>query len=192
MGINTVLTDDPILNVRGVEVDRQPTRVVLDRELRLPLDSKLVTSLVERSAGSLVVLCSHETKRDSPRVAELKAKHVWVGELDDGELRPAIAANASWDLAHRHREILVEPGPTLARALLATADRLWVFRSRNRIGGGPTAPRAAAIPDHYVPTATLDLAGDTLTEYLNTRSPAFFAAVPSADMVLASESIEPS
>ncbi|MGK6312838.1 bifunctional diaminohydroxyphosphoribosylaminopyrimidine deaminase/5-amino-6-(5-phosphoribosylamino)uracil reductase RibD [Neorhizobium sp. DT-125] len=43
VGIGTVLSDDPELTVRipGME-DRSPLRIVLDRRLQLPLDSKLV------------------------------------------------------------------------------------------------------------------------------------------------------
>jgi diaminohydroxyphosphoribosylaminopyrimidine deaminase/5-amino-6-(5-phosphoribosylamino)uracil reductase len=45
VGIGTVLSDDPELTVRisGLE-NRSPTRIVLDRQLELPLDSKLVKS----------------------------------------------------------------------------------------------------------------------------------------------------
>jgi hypothetical protein len=81
--------------------------------------------------------------------------------------------------------LLIEPGPTLAAALLPYAHRLWVFRSR-LVVGDPTAPSAAAVPGDWVRTGVLDLAGDTLTEYLNPAAPAFFAPDPSADFVLAS------
>ena len=48
-----------------------------------------------------------------------------------------------------------------------------------------TAPTAVTVPSEYLEVGTLGLDGDRLTEYLNTRSPAFFAPVPSADFVLA-------
>jgi riboflavin biosynthesis pyrimidine reductase len=81
--------------------------------------------------------------------------------------------------------LLVEPGPTLAQSFLDDnlADRLWVFQSPRRLND-PTAPAAAAIPPGFIPTGQLTLAGDTLTEYLNTGSPVFFANTPSADWVL--------
>jgi hypothetical protein len=62
-------------------------------------------------------------------------------------------------------------------------DRLWVITSPNRIDD-PTAPSAAMIPKTFTETARRDLDGDTLVEYLNTTSPAFYAAVPSADFML--------
>ena len=44
VGVGTALNDDPELTVRLVE-GKNPTRVVLDSDLKLPLDSKLVTDL---------------------------------------------------------------------------------------------------------------------------------------------------
>jgi diaminohydroxyphosphoribosylaminopyrimidine deaminase / 5-amino-6-(5-phosphoribosylamino)uracil reductase len=184
VGINTVINDDPLLNARDVPVERQPARIVLDRSLRIPSHSKLIQTANLPDYGRLILLCSKETYRSSPRVAEL-APVAEVDALDDGELREALEVSAAWSGFVAHEQFLVEPGPTLARALLTSADRLIVCRSPLRIKGGPSAPRSASIPDYYVPTATLTLDGDTLTEYLNTRSPAFFAATPSADMVLA-------
>src|SRR5512143_772423 len=41
-GIGTVLADDPQLNVREIEMGRQPLRVVLDRELRISPGAKIL------------------------------------------------------------------------------------------------------------------------------------------------------
>ena len=40
-GIGTVLEDDPLLNVRGLDVPRQPHLVVVDSRLELPLQARL-------------------------------------------------------------------------------------------------------------------------------------------------------
>jgi riboflavin biosynthesis pyrimidine reductase len=84
-------------------------------------------------------------------------------------------------------DLLVEPGPTLAAGFFAEperVDRLWVFRS-SKVAGDPTAPAAAEIPAYFVESGRVELDGDTLTEYLNPRSPVYFANAPSADLVLA-------
>jgi len=67
--------------------------------------------------------------------------------------------------------------------MLPRVDRLWVIRSA-KIIGDETAPSAAAIPDYFMPSGEVDLDGDRLCEYLNPKSSAFFAGVPSADFVL--------
>jgi diaminohydroxyphosphoribosylaminopyrimidine deaminase/5-amino-6-(5-phosphoribosylamino)uracil reductase len=41
-GIGTVLEDDPLLNVRGLDVPRQPHLVVVDSKLDMPLSAKLL------------------------------------------------------------------------------------------------------------------------------------------------------
>jgi diaminohydroxyphosphoribosylaminopyrimidine deaminase/5-amino-6-(5-phosphoribosylamino)uracil reductase len=46
VGINTVLADDPLLTIRPSK-GRKPTRVVLDNNLRMPLDSKLLGTVKE-------------------------------------------------------------------------------------------------------------------------------------------------
>lgn len=192
VGINTVLKDDPLLTVRGLDVDRQPVRIVLDRQLRLPLDCKLVTSNQADEGGQLFVFCGHEAYSHSPRLSDLAAVDVQVEELEAMEGDDLAAqldiTMSSGEFGH-NKQFLVEAGPTLARALLPTADRLWVIRSPMTDDTGPSAPRAANIPDHWITTGTLEVGGDALTEYLNTRSPAFFAPVESADLVLARESI---
>lgn len=186
VGINTVLIDDPLLTARGVELHRPLKRIVLDSQLQTPLHSKLTQS---SAAGEVFILCSPTTEKKSIlRIAEFLEKGIYVEPLElnhDGTL------SLSHLVRHdRDTHMLVEPGPRLAESFFATnlVDRLWVFRSPKAIND-PTAPAAAPIPDHFIPTGTLNLDGDTLTEYLNPNSPVFFAPVPSADFVLARDSV---
>ncbi|MGC8548550.1 MAG: bifunctional diaminohydroxyphosphoribosylaminopyrimidine deaminase/5-amino-6-(5-phosphoribosylamino)uracil reductase RibD [Acidobacteriaceae bacterium] len=71
-GINTVLTDDPQLTDRTGLARRRPLlRVVLDSELRLPLDSKLVREVNE----DVMVFCTEPT---AASMAALEARGVRV------------------------------------------------------------------------------------------------------------------
>lgn len=71
-GINTVLQDDPHLNDRTGLARRRPLlRVVLDTELRLPLESKLVREANE----DVLVFCA---EAPAPRIAALEARGVRV------------------------------------------------------------------------------------------------------------------
>ncbi len=47
-GINTVLADNPMLNVRGIENSRNPLRAILDTNLRIPLDCYIVKTAREQ------------------------------------------------------------------------------------------------------------------------------------------------
>ena len=192
VGATTVLTDDPLLLPR-VAWHRRPgrpyMRAVLDTGVRTPSKSALVRTLtVDRPVR---VYCGPDafTVR-ATEIATLRDGGVRVRGLDAGPTGRLSLAAATWHLGSLGADhILIEPGPTLARGGFDenVADRLWVIRSPTTVGD-VTAPRAAAVPDAYVPVGHVDLDGDVLTEYLNTRSPAFFAAVPSADFVLASGS----
>jgi riboflavin biosynthesis pyrimidine reductase len=88
------------------------------------------------------------------------------------------------------REVLVEPGPTLARAFLATprVDRVLVFRSPLRVGDA-AAPGAVPVPEGLVRTAAVAVGADELVEYrkpmIDEERDEYITPVPSADLVLA-------
>jgi len=83
--------------------------------------------------------------------------------------------------------LMVEAGPRLQRSFLSQklADRIWIFQSPKSLNGDPEAPNA--FPISYPAIASVQLDGDTLTEYLNPRSSVYFAPDCSADFVLAQE-----
>jgi diaminohydroxyphosphoribosylaminopyrimidine deaminase/5-amino-6-(5-phosphoribosylamino)uracil reductase len=167
VGINTVINDDPILLPQRVPMRHGYRRIVLDRNLRLPVKSQLVETIHEGP----VIVCSDE----------LPTKEHGLDLIGAGvKLWPADAWLSDPEISH----VLIEPGPTLADAMLPQADRLWVIRSPKTITDD-TAPAAAMVPDYFIKTGELDLDGDLLCEYLNTRSPVFFAPVESADLILA-------
>lgn len=57
-GTGTVLKDDPMLNVRDLENVRQPVRVVLDSELKISAENKLVKTALDKNCGKVIVFCS--------------------------------------------------------------------------------------------------------------------------------------
>jgi diaminohydroxyphosphoribosylaminopyrimidine deaminase/5-amino-6-(5-phosphoribosylamino)uracil reductase len=184
VGIGTAMTDDPLLTARGGDTGGATARrYVLDTRLRIPMDGRLVATA---KTTPLTVVCSvaafHE---QATRVAELQSAGAEVLEADDDEyghvsLREFFQSLMGESLTH----LLVEPGPTLARAMFPWADRAWVIRSPRRVDD-PTAPAAADLPPHYAAVGELDAAGDVVSEYLNCLGEAYFAPVPSADLALA-------
>jgi len=135
VGVGTVLADDPLLTVRewppAEHSDRdvawpdvQPIRIVLDSGLRTPHDSHLVRSAAEQPVW---IFCSQSA--NASRRQALTAQGVDVIPIatsDEGVDLEAVTGT----LAARHvTGVLVEPGPTLATALVAAGlvDRWTMF-----------------------------------------------------------------
>ena len=183
VGIGTVLRDDPLLTPRGVPLRRKPLRVVLDRSLRTPLHSQLV-----KTAREWPTAVFFNDFRADPRARDALLTHGVTlhghdvdRTVDDEDLE--IALDTMRDELGL-REVLVEPGPTLANAFFAwrRANRLWVIRSTQTVNDD-TAPRAVVVPNWFATTGTIRVGEDTLTEY---RQPlAGHPPTPSADFVLA-------
>jgi diaminohydroxyphosphoribosylaminopyrimidine deaminase/5-amino-6-(5-phosphoribosylamino)uracil reductase len=117
-GIGTVLADDPRLDVRGIETTRQPLRVVVDSQLRLPPQARLLNTgrvLVATTAG------------DPSRIAALEDAGAEVLVLGEGGR--VDLAKLFQELARREiNEVMTEAGRTLNGALIASglADE-WVM-----------------------------------------------------------------
>jgi diaminohydroxyphosphoribosylaminopyrimidine deaminase/5-amino-6-(5-phosphoribosylamino)uracil reductase len=177
VGVNTVIADDPMLTVRGVEPMRPLLRVALDRNLSIPLDSRLIRTARETP---LMVFCRASalaTRAD--RAKAIRSAGATIAPLpEDASLDQSLAHLGSLGLTH----LLVEPGPTLASSFLRTglADRVWIIESPKSGGSG-----LVAAPVAYPPTEQANLAGDVLTEYLNPGSEVYFALKPSVDLLLA-------
>ncbi len=113
-GIGTALADDPALTVRlpGIEVERQPARVLVDSSLRLPTTAQMLLQ-----PGQTVLIAAESA--DAARADALRAAGAEV------LLLPA-DASCRVDFAHLptalgrlgYNEVMVEAGPTLNGALL--------------------------------------------------------------------------
>ena len=70
VGIGTVLADDPMLNVRLDGDHHQPARIVVDSNLRIPIDSQLVKTAKEYRT---IVACRHFDRSEEKRSAVEKS-----------------------------------------------------------------------------------------------------------------------
>lgn len=182
VGINTVLADNPLLTVRGAKPMRPLRRVVLSRDLAIPLSSRLVHS---SSEGPVEFICSASARRQKAAlVQDFESRRISVTALpvdSSGqiELLGVLEHLGTRGVTH----LLVEPGPTLAQSFIAQnlADRIWIFRSPNPVNDSGALAAASV---HYPETARSALDGDTLTELLNPESPVFFAPDASPDVQL--------
>lgn len=154
LGIGSVLADDPQLTVRlpGMAA-RSPVRVILDSQLRLPLDGRLV-----RTAREVPVwVITGETARVDREIALVAAgvevMRVGVGPQGHLDLGEALQLLGACGITR----IFSEGGPTVGEQLAQAglADEVIVSTSPNRLGAeGVVAVRPAlaallADPDLY-------------------------------------------
>jgi diaminohydroxyphosphoribosylaminopyrimidine deaminase/5-amino-6-(5-phosphoribosylamino)uracil reductase len=139
VGIGTAIEDDPELTVRlpGL-ANRSPARVVLDRNARLPLTSRLVQTA--REVPVLVATCA---EADPARKAELERAGAGFLATETFDGRVALPELLE-DLAARGMSsVLVEGGAATAKYFLneGLVDRIVLFRGAVVIGeGGLVAP----------------------------------------------------
>ena len=147
-GIGTVLADDPELTDRtGLPRRRPLQRIVLDSELRTPLQSRLVRS----AQNDLLLICTAEAAGPgfAERQAALRERGVEIVTL------PASHEKADFfmlfgSLLHARdvRSVLVEAGPTLNGSLLRSnvVDRLILYKAPIFLGS-EALPFATGEPD---------------------------------------------
>jgi diaminohydroxyphosphoribosylaminopyrimidine deaminase/5-amino-6-(5-phosphoribosylamino)uracil reductase len=124
-GIGTVLADDPLLTDRSGLPRRRPLlRAVLDSQLRLPIESKLVQS----SDLDLLVFASNP---DPQRMRALSALGVSVREVapDPVTGRPSLAAILQALGAMQITSVMIEAGSSVNASFLEAGlvDRLFLF-----------------------------------------------------------------
>ncbi|MEE8426970.1 MAG: bifunctional diaminohydroxyphosphoribosylaminopyrimidine deaminase/5-amino-6-(5-phosphoribosylamino)uracil reductase RibD [Woeseiaceae bacterium] len=128
-GIGTVLADDPSLTVRDASLDtggRQPLRVVLDKDLRMPLSAEMLGL-----PGDTVIYCVDDRKRQA--LVDAGAEVVKIA-ADDGLVQIAAVLD---DLGARAiNELLVEAGPALAGSLVENqlVDELVIYQAPHIMG----------------------------------------------------------
>ncbi|WP_321392034.1 bifunctional diaminohydroxyphosphoribosylaminopyrimidine deaminase/5-amino-6-(5-phosphoribosylamino)uracil reductase RibD [Emcibacter sp.] len=160
-GIGTVLADNPSLTCRlpGLE-DRSPSRIILDRDLKLPLDSDLV-----KTAGDVEVrvFCSSP---DNEKAGKLIEAGVQIHPISlDQEGRLSLVA-VMQDLAGLGMtRLLCEGGAKLNASLFKSSlvDRLLWFRAPVLIGeeGIPAIGGLGLEQLEKMPEMTRILAGRT-------------------------------
>jgi diaminohydroxyphosphoribosylaminopyrimidine deaminase / 5-amino-6-(5-phosphoribosylamino)uracil reductase len=124
VGVETAIADDPELTVRlpGKAVMAQPTRIVLDSRLRLPLTSKLV-----RDAGRIptVVLT---TKKSNKRLTDAGVRVIQAAE-NAGRVDPEAALRALERILLP--AVMIEGGGQVAASFLSAGlvDAIEWFRA---------------------------------------------------------------
>jgi len=141
-GIGTVLADDPQLTARDVPRRRMARRVVVDANLRLPLESELVLSLQrDPEAPPLTLGVNRAVMRSRPpKLAALQSMEVELVALDPEssssgrlDLRPLLRHLVQ---AHDATHVLIESGSRLLGSLFAQGlvDEVRAFIAPKLLG----------------------------------------------------------
>lgn len=138
-GIGTVLQDDPALTVRAEQLPlenaaqiaaRQPLRVILDSQLRLP-----VTARVLQQPGQTLVITASEDQARSEALQQAGAELHHLPGVAVGEPLPWLPILQL--LAQRQcNEVLVEAGPRVAASLLTSSylDEWLIYLAPTLLG----------------------------------------------------------
>ncbi|MDP9902667.1 bifunctional diaminohydroxyphosphoribosylaminopyrimidine deaminase/5-amino-6-(5-phosphoribosylamino)uracil reductase RibD [Variovorax ginsengisoli] len=129
-GVGTVIEDDPMLDVRLVETDRQPPLVVVDSRLQTPPTARILS-------GQRPVWI-YAASRDEARAAALEARGATVVCLANADGKVDLAAMLA-DLGRREvNELHVEAGHKLNGSLLRErlVDELLLYLAPKLIGSG--------------------------------------------------------
>ena len=161
-GSGTVIADDPRLDVRLPDTERQPLRVILDTRLRTPPGARILAP-----PGQVLILCSVEEPARAAALRAAGAEVLAVGASGGGvDLEAALAALAGRQV----NELLVECGAGLAGALLAAGlvDELLLYLAPTLLGRGARplaaleAPASMADRLQFTIVERQDVGGDLL------------------------------
>ncbi len=143
VGIGTILMDDPMLNVRFVK-GRDPMVVVLDKDLRIPWNSKVLAN------KNVVIFTSHKGEKGK-ELERMGKKVIEVGACGSFlDLREVLQRLMEMGVS----SVLVEGGGKVFTSFIecGLADKITLFLSPKMIGGPKTflsSPGVERIKDAY-------------------------------------------
>ncbi len=141
-GIGTVLADDPLLTDRtGLPRCRPLMRIVMDSQLRMPLDSKIARS----AACDLMIVTTSASTAERRKMAENRGIRVLV--LDGPGGRADLRGLIEWLGKQRYLSLMIEAGSKLNWTALETGcvDRIFFYYGPKILGGLEALPLAGGI-----------------------------------------------
>jgi diaminohydroxyphosphoribosylaminopyrimidine deaminase/5-amino-6-(5-phosphoribosylamino)uracil reductase len=141
-GIGTVLADDCLLTDRSGLVRGRPLlRIVMDSQLRLPLDSKMVRS----AAGDLVVVTTSASSAERRKAMEGRGAQVLIMDGPGG--RADLRGLIRWLGERQSLSLMIEAGSKVNWTALETGcvDRVFFYYGPKILGGLEALPLAGGI-----------------------------------------------
>ncbi|WP_368492201.1 bifunctional diaminohydroxyphosphoribosylaminopyrimidine deaminase/5-amino-6-(5-phosphoribosylamino)uracil reductase RibD [Neisseria sp.] len=144
-GIGTILTDDPLLNVRDFPTLRQPARIILDSRLRTPLHSRIIQ---DKQSPTLIITLNANEADHAPF---LKFPHVRImatkpahsdGGIDLHELSSLLAVQG-------YGEVLIEAGAKINSSFIRAnlVDEIILYQSPKILGAA--ARNLFTLPENH-------------------------------------------
>ncbi len=123
VGVGTALADDPMLSTRLDGVDHNITRIVMDRDLKLPVSSRLV-----QSAKDLSLIIFHEQDGSD----ELENAGAMLRKVDCSDLTACMAVLTEMGVTR----LLVEGGGQIHTSFLTAGlcDEMLIYRAPTVLG----------------------------------------------------------
>ncbi len=147
-GIGTVLEDDPLLNVRGMDTPRQPHLVVVDSRLDMPLNAKLLDTQGTGDQARQIWVYTATTEHLDKRAA-LTARGLTVIDMPGQGGKVDLAAMLR-DLARREiNELHVEAGHKLNGSFIreGLVNEFLVYLAPQLLGPGQGLANLPALTD---------------------------------------------
>lgn len=133
VGVNTVIKDDPNLNVRLLPSENDPLKVVLDSNLKIPVDCKLVKDFSEK-----LIIFTKEESLQLKKYKTLTELGVKIYPCDTTEKGLNIKTISRHLLNLNVMNVLVEGGSKIFGSFISSgsADKLNLFIAPLIIGDG--------------------------------------------------------
>jgi diaminohydroxyphosphoribosylaminopyrimidine deaminase / 5-amino-6-(5-phosphoribosylamino)uracil reductase len=138
-GLGTVLEDDCLLTDRsGLPRSRPLLRIVLDSQLRIPLESKMVTS----ANDDVMIVCTSAARAERRRALEAAGVRVLVADGVAGRTDPRKVID--YLAAERYLSLMVEAGSHVNWTMLdgQIADKILFYYAPKILGGLKSLPVA--------------------------------------------------
>lgn len=126
-GIETILADNPQLNVRDFNTIRQPIRIILDSHFRLPETAQIV-----QDGEQTWVFTLNQTRNNLTAFSNVRLFRLPENETGRLDLQQVLSTLAQEGIG----ELMIEAGSTLTSALLAQdlVDELVVYQAPKFLG----------------------------------------------------------
>lgn len=141
-GIGTVLSDDCLLTDRSGRPRSRPLlRIVVDSQLRMPLDSKMVRS----ARQDLLVVGTSAASAE--RRATLERAGVLVLTFDGPDGRVDLKQLVDWLASEKYLSLMIEAGSRVNWAALESgvADKIFLYYAPKILGGMQSLPVAGGV-----------------------------------------------